>query len=621
MKKTIILIASIILLPVLFSSCLESYLDKSPESGLTSTDVFKKLDNFKKFFLDVYEGRQNDAGTWRDYNIKCGMPFYFNQWDQKYTWEGVTDCADMGRYMEGHTLKSGQVSAFVNKFTYDRARRPILGSLFTAIRICNMTLENIKLLQADQVIIDDYTAQAHFVRAFAHFELFRIWGPMPYLTKALGPEDQWDIPRLSKHETCIKVAADMDTAATYFAKAGLMRRDNPIPGAPGHLTNADQARPNGVAALAFKARALLYAASPLNNELGAKDWENAAIANWDAITKAKEFGYDLLVAAKYKDNYVGVNYTNEQLWGYNYGSWAWNNGNQQGMINGIFGNSASSWSGECPTQNFVDKFETKDGYALNTQADRDIATAAGKYKEQDPYANRDPRFAIDIIYNQAGNMTGWTNGKAQMYYEMVGGVAKPAELVKDQANGGALGITRTGYYSRKRWNETSYKNQTSKIITDPIIRLGELYLNYAEAANEAWGPNGAAPGASMTSLEAINLIRNRIAMAPVLPQYTTSKDVFRLRVKNERNIELSFEGHYYFDIRRWKDAPVCYAGPLMGVDIEKVPPTTTYPTGFKYTRYALSADRQSNWKEAMYYLPFNTEDTYKMKKFVSNEVW
>ena len=607
----------ILLAPVFFSSCLEEYLDKSPESGLTTEDVFKKVDNFKKFFRDVYEGRQLDGSTWRDYNIKCGMPFYFNFWDQKYTWEGITDCADMGRYMEGQTFKSGQVSAFVNKFTYDRARRPILGSMFTAIRICNLTLENIKMLEADQVIIDDYTAQAHFVRAFAHFELFRIWGPMPYLTKSLGPDDQWDIPRLSKHETLVRIAADMDTAATFFAKAGLMRRDNPIPGAPGHLTNADQALPNGVAAKAFKSRALLYAASPLNNELGIKDWENAAIAAMEAINVAKQFGYELLPGAKYRDNYTGVAYTNEQLWGYNWGNWAYNNGNQAAMVNGVFGNSKASWSGECPTQNFVDKFETKDGYPLNTQADRDIAIAAGKYKDQDPYANRDPRFYIDIIYNQATNIIGWQNAKAQIWFEMKNGVATYGQLV-DQSY---LGITRTGYYTRKRWPENSINNKTSKNVTDPIIRLGELYLNYAEAANEAYGPSGSAPGANMTAVQATNIIRARIGQPDVLAKYTASKDEFRLRVKNERNIELSFEGHYYFDIRRWKDAPVCYAGPLMGVTIEKVPVSATYPTGFKYDRYALSADRQSNWKDAMYYLPFNTEDTYKMKNFVSNEVW
>ncbi len=617
MKKYIITLMCIVLFPVFFSSCLESYLDKSPESGLVTDDVFKKLDNFKKFFRAVYEGRELDGTTWRDYNIKMGMPFYFGQWDQKYTWEGLTDCADMGRYMEGQTFKSGQVSAFVNKFTFDRARRPILGSMFKAIRICNMTLENIHLLEADQFEIDDFTAQAHFVRAFAHFELFRIWGPMPYITKVLGPEDQWDIPRLSKHETLIRIAADMDTAATFFEKAVRMRRDNPVPGAPGHLTHPDQRYPAGVAAKAFRARALLYAASPLNNELGVKDWEEAAKANWEAIAIALQNGYALQTADKYKDNYVGVTYTNEQLWGYSYGSWAYNNGGQQGMVNGVFGNSKSSWSGECPTQNFVDKFETKFGEPLNTPAERTAAAAAGHYNEQDPYKDRDPRFYIDIIYNQASNIIGWQNSKAQIWYQMVNGVALYGQLV-DQSY---LGITRTGYYARKRWAENSVNNKTSKQITDPIIRLGELYLNYAEAANEAYGPNGSAPGASMTALQAANLMRTNIGQAPILVQHTGSKDVLRPRIKNERNIELCFEGHYYFDIRRWKDAPAAYAGPLIGVDIEKVTVSPSYPTGFKYTRYALSADRQTNWKEAMYYLPFNTEDTYKMKNFVSNEVW
>jgi hypothetical protein len=616
MKRIIILLLATGFFTVFSSSCLESYLDKSPESGLTKEEVFSKYDNFKKFLYDVYEGRQLDNTTWRDWNIKCGYPMYFDQWDQKYTWEALTDCADQGRYMEGQTFKSGQVSAFVNKFTYDRQRRPILGSMFTAIRICNQALANIKLLQADQADIDDFTAQAHFVRAFAHFELFRIWGPMPYITKVLGTDDQWDIARLSKYETCIKIAADMDTAAMFFEKAKRMRRDSPVPG-PGHLNHPDQARPNGVAAKAYKARALLYAASPLNNDKGQKAWEDAAKANWEAIEIAKQFGYDLLPAAKYKDNMIGVQYTNEQLWAWYAGTRAYNDGNLAGFMNGIFGSSKSSFSGECPTQNFVDKFETKFGEPLNTPDERDAAIAAKHYSEQDPYKDRDPRFYIDIIYNQAPNILGWTSAKAQIYYEMKSGVANYSELL-DQSY---LGITKTGYYTRKNWGEQSVKNKTSPIYTQPLIRLGELYLNYAEAANEAYGPNGSAPGASLNAVQAINLIRTRIGQPDVLAKYTASKEDFRPRIKNERNIELSFEGHYYFDIRRWKDAPVAYAGPLMGVDIEKVAVSPTYPTGFKYERRPLSADRQSNWKDAMYYLPFNTEDTYKMKNFVSNEVW
>ena len=111
-------------------------------------------------------------------------------------------------------------------------------------------------------------------------------------------------------------------------------------------------------------------------------------------------------------------------------------------------------------------------------------------------------------------------------------------------------------------------------------------------------------------------------MPDVLPEFAASKEKLRDRIKNERTIELCFEGaHYFHDIRRWKDAPAVMGGTVMRVDVEKVPVSTTYPTGYKYTRLPLSADRQVRWKEAMYYFPFNTEDMYKMKNFVSNEVW
>ena len=92
--------------------------------------------------------------------------------------------------------------------------------------------------------------------------------------------------------------------------------------------------------------------------------------------------------------------------------------------------------------------------------------------------------------------------------------------------------------------------------------MGELYLNYAEAANEAYGPQyRCTQMPSMTAVQAINVIRNRIGQPDVLAQFKADKDIFRSRIKNERTIELCFEGHYYHDIRRWKDAPVVMAGP------------------------------------------------------------
>lgn len=608
MKKYIILIF-VGVFAFTLPSCLEKYLDKAPESGLSKADVFSKYENFKLFFDAVYNRSSN-------LNIKCAYPLWFDMSTDKFTWESLTDLADQGRMLHSQLIKSGKIGELhLSRLTYT-GERPVFTAMFQSIRICNTALENIKMLKdAKQEDIDDFIAQAHFVRAFCHFELFRIWGPMPYITKTIGPYDQWDIPRLSKHETLIRIAADMDTAAMFFEKAGRMRRD-PGPAGVGNLSSPDQFRPNGVAAKAYKARALLYAASPLNNELGVTDWENAAIANWEAIQIAKSYQYILLTGADYKKNYIGEKYSNEQLWGWDGGSRSYNNGNLAGLVNGIFANSKSSFSGECPSQNAVDKFETQWGDPLNTQADRDAATAIGHYNEQSPYANRDPRFYIDIIYNTAP-IPGYSTAK--IYTQTTNGLTSFSELL-DQTY---LGTTKTGYYSRKRWDGRSTKSTGNTQFTDPLIRLGELYLNYAEASNEAYGPTAiGVPGATMSAVDAINLIRTRVLQPNVLAKFTTDKDSFRPRVKNERTVELMQEGgHYYFDIRRWKDAPAAYTGPVMGMNIEKVTVSAQYPDGYKYTRVPLASDRQTAWVNAMYYLPFMLDDMYKMKNFYPNELW
>lgn len=614
MKKYIILI--LISMGVIFTSC-EEYLDKAPEQGLSEEEIFTNADNFRQFFNAVYEGQFVYNNANREMNMKPAYPLWFNYWDQKYTWEGITDAADQGRYMEGHNFKSGAVIGFVDKFINDGNRRPILKAMFTCIRIANVSkskIDMVKDISAEEK--NDLLGQIHFVRAFCHFELFRIWGPMPYITKAIDADDQWDIPRLSKHETLIRIAQDMDTAYSYFQLAGKIRRD-PGPGEPGHLQDPDQRSPAGVAAKAYKSRALLYAASPLNNELGVTDWQNAAVAAWEALQIALNNQYAMLTpAAERSKNFYGAGYTNEHLWAWNAGNKSWNTGDFAGLFNGIFGNSKTSWSGVCPTQNFVDRYETAWGEPLETEAQREAATAAGHYNEQDPFANRDPRLATDIITNQSP-CTGWASGKAQIWFDRSSGTTQYSELL-DQAY---LGITRTGYYLRKNWGNASTKNQINTLHSDPLFRLAELYLNYAEAANEAYGPTTAAPGADLTAVQAVNIIRQRMGQVDILAQFTTDKETFRPRVRNERIIELSWEGHYYHDIRRWMTAPQAYGSTLYGMIAEKVPQSAEFPTGYKYVRQALGADRQPSWKPAMYYLPFNTTDNFKMRNFVPNEVW
>ena len=609
---------------------LNDYLDKSPEQGLTEDQIFTRLTNFKSYFDAVYAGTLLQAGsmwsstTWSDFNIKLFFPFYWDAWDQKYSTEGVTDAADAGRYMEGHAWKSGNMSeTIVNKMTYDGSRNPVLWTAFITIRRANMALQNVnRIADATPQEMDDLRGQAYFVRALSHFSLFQFWGPMPYITKVIGPDDQWDMPRLSKHETCTKIAADFDSAYVSFTKAGKIRRDPPL-GVPNHLNYAanEMYRPNGMVALAWKAKALMFAASPLNNQHGITDWQEAAAASWAALKLAQDNGLILLPAATRYLNYYGADCTDEDLWSYTAGLLSWNagnwltntnRGNGQTFYNGVFFASTGSNSGVCPTQNFVDKYETKWGDPLNTAADRNAATLAGHYNEQDPFTNRDPRLDMDIITNQSSAI-GWTSGKAQIWFQ--------GTTYGELLNQSYLGITRTGYYLRKVWWNNSTKNQVSSIFADPLCRLAECYLNYAECANEAYGPNGKAPAATLTAVDAINAVRARAGLPNVLSTYTGATDIFRPRIKNERNVELSFEGHYYNDIIRWMDLQASQSSTLIGMIAEKVTVSPAYPTGYKYARSPLSADRQPVWKPQMYYLPFNNSDALKMKNFVPNPVW
>ncbi|MDO9341257.1 MAG: RagB/SusD family nutrient uptake outer membrane protein [Bacteroidales bacterium] len=621
MKKHFILLLITGMSLVLTTSCLKDYLDKAPESGLTEDIVFTKYANFKLFFDANYNGRKYYNNGWRDtWNYKTTTPFYIDEWDQKYCINSTTDACDQGRYMEGQAWKSGNMSeTIVSKLCYDGSRRPVLGACFDGIRMCNIAIRNVdRIKDADDAIKNDFSGQAYFLRAWYHFTLFRFWGPMPYLDYVMSPFDKsWDLARLPKNDYLMRIASDLDSAYYFFNLCDMIRRD-PAPGVSGSLNYSayEMYRPNGMAAMAFKSKVLLYAASPLNNKGGAADWQAAAAAAWDAIQIAESKGVILLplldpVSGNDRHlNFYGKDVCDESIWTRTHGNQSWNF--SATWWGGVLTTSSSA-SGTNPTQNWVDKYETKNGWPLNTPADRAAAVAANEYKEQDPFANRDPRLATDIIYNQ-GPLQGWASSKAQIYYDGT----TPSELLVTTWNGRSY----TGYMLRKIWANNSTKNKVSSIFSDPLFRLSALYLDYAEAVNEAYGPAGTAPGSSLTAIAAINKIRTKSGMPNVLSAYTASKDAFRPRIKNERNVELSFEGqHYYDDIRRWMDLQGVMSSKLIAIIPQKTTNLVNYPTGFIYERTELPADRQPAWEEGMYYLPFLNADALKMKNFVANPVW
>ena len=618
MKKTKSILLNIALLVSVAlgsAGCLNEYLDKAPDAGLSETEVFSKYANFKNYFYSVYNGS--------NFNIRCHYPLHWCMNSQKLTLEELTDMCDKSRIQRAQSIKLGNGSDAFWIIGYSTAdsnypNNAKVPNTWKSIRVCNMAIDKADQIQdCTEAERNDLIGQAYYVRAFCHFELFRLYGSIPYVDKVLGANDEWDIAPEDDYEFLKKCAADYQTAYEYFDKAGVVRRD-PASGA-GNLADPNQDKPNGVAALAMKGRVLLYAASPLNNpSADVKRWEDAAEANAVALNVALANGYKLLSKADYSKNFYGNRYTNEQLWAYSTGSTTnYNSATIQSFVGYPFSNNAYAAS-QCPTQNFVDKFETSDGWPLNTEAQRAAATAAGKYNEQNPYVNRDPRFDNAVVYNGC-TFQGYS--PASIYINADG--SKPSGSLLTYPQSANDGVSETFYYERKRTGPLSNKGNQNVILTDPIIRLAEVYLNYAEAANEAWGPDGKSESSTLSAVEAVNTVRERVEMPAVLAELCATKDVFRDRIKNERTVELCFEGnHYWCDIRRWMDAPAIGRSTLYGMRATKVATSTEYPTGFKYERFALPANRQIAWKnDGMYWFRFQDSDLLKMSNYTPKMDW
>ena len=187
-----------------------------------------------------------------------------------------------------------------------------------------------------------------------------------------------------------------------------------------------------------------------------------------------------------------------------------------------FQGSANAAPRTNPTQNLVDCYETMNGLPI----DKDPA-----YDEQNPYANRDPRFYQTILYH--GAIWGDRVQEEERALDITYGTGRDYQEVP--------GGTYTGYYTKKYLNNMSFKVPVTYLHAFPILRYGEILLNAAEAINEAYGPDDA--------YQYVNQIRDRVGMPPYSGM---TKEQLRERLLNERRIELCFEDHWWFDERRWK---------------------------------------------------------------------
>lgn len=249
-----------------------------------------------------------------------------------------------------------------------------------------------------------------------------------------------------------------------------------------------------------------------------------------------------------------------------------------------------------PTQNLVDAFPAVNGYPItDTKSEFDAAN---------PYDNRDPRLAKYIIYNgqKAGSKDAVINTQADNADNLDG-------LNKDVSKS-----TRTGYYMKKLLRQDINLDPTVKskqMHYVARIRYTELYLDYAEAANEAYGPKG---GTSYSAYDVIKAIRKRAGLGkyaqdPYLEECAESKDKMRELIRNERRIELCFEGFRFWDLRRWK---MDLTQEAKGVSITNNEAAKVYSPITVETR---------NFKENAYYGPVPYDQILNFPSLVQNAGW
>lgn len=399
---------------------------------------------------------------------------------------------------------------------------------------------------------------------------------IPVIRQVVKYDDKWIFQRSSYMETVNAIMADMDEAIRLlpfnYADQGNDGDYNRVNG------SAQRGRLSGKIARALKARIAMYVASPLfnNGDYNQALCELAAHSAYNAISDNPALPANGLLF--YDDDNDIKN--PEIIWRNNYvdlRSWE-----EAQYPPSLYGRGEVN-----PTQNLVDVFPMQNG--------RPITEEGSGYNPQNPYSNRDPRLTHYIVYN--GNKIGYR------------AIMTNKESTTDGLNN-TTASTRTGYYLKKllRPDVTlTPGSQNTRRHFKPHIRFTELYLIYAEAANEAWGPDNDPKGYGLTAKKAIAEIRKRagINQPDLYLASITDKEQMRKLIRNERRIELCFEGFRFWDIRRW-DLPM--NEDAKGISIEN-------------NAYTVFSAERRLFDAYMKFGPIPLDETLKNKELSQNKGW
>ena len=569
------------------SSCNTDFLNVEPQDRLTDAAVWSDPNLVEAFVNEMYRGLNHGIRELMAGSLADESHFIHNYGSAQVVQSNLTP-SDIGAWNRGDFSEFRWIE------------------LYQRIRQVNMFFENI-----DEVPFDDEAwrdrlkGEAHFLRGYFYHNLVRLHGGVPIVKETFGLSDDFLVSRNTLAESIQFVVDEADAAAALL---------------PVTHESQDIGRATHGAALALKSRMLLYAASDLYNDASwAGGYAHPELISyttgdrttrWQAAKAAAKAVIDLNVYSledtdNPQEDYTNVFLTknsNEAIFSrYFIKSRGWEDGALPGLANGP--NGYHNWGGNTPIQELVDDYQLVDGSDFDWN---NPAHAAA------PYENRDPRFYASILYDQAP----WRPRPADTK-EM-----DPDGKIIIRSVEGPAGVWTPGLDTRngpiEDWNG-GYSGYYLRKFIDPNIeheyaaaggnqeapwhffRLAEIYLNYAEACLGL--------GEEDEAKLYINMIRDRAGM----PDITSTGQQLIDDYRNERRVELAFEQHRYFDVRRWMIAPEVLNRDASGIIIQD---PISGPV-----EYEVSAVQDRAWNDKMYWLPILQDEMNRNENLIQNPLY
>lgn len=507
-------LTGVMVVATLAGSCKKNLLDVYPSDALSDVTTFSDMQFANRFLNNIY-GTMPNGFARRDQNP--GDAGWSRGMSAFATAEDDAEANNLAA--STHGLNTGVLPT-----TWAYAD-DIWVQNYAVIRKTNIFMQNIDAVPADAALKARMKGEVLFLRAFCHSELVKCFGGVPLMLKAGTPEEAI-IPRNTYDQCVTQIIADCDAAAAVL---------------PVTYPATDLGRATKVAALALKARVLLYAASPLNNTANAPDkWTAAANAAKAVMAYGPPPGTnDYNLYPDYYKTFIDKLGNKEIIFARKFQNPNINpsDGARAKWYMSVPNVNDGAWGGFSPTQNLVDAYEMKNGRA--------ISDPASGYNPQDPYTNRDARLDKSVLHQ--GSVY-----KAGIVIETFRG--------GNTNNTNRLDSSKTGYGLMKMVDTTKWGSAGGADNDWIFMRYAEVLLNYAEAQNEAAGPDASV-------YTAVNQVRTRAGQPNLTPGL--SKDQMRAALMNERRIELVFEEHRFFDVRRWKLGSTYFKEPIRKVQIIK----------------------------------------------------